>query len=77
MNPSSLTPKQMEQLLSLAADRLGTPADKLKETLEKEGVKGVSAALPPEMQQLLGDREKLTALLADPTVRNLLGQLLD
>ena len=77
MNPSSLTPKQLEQLLTLAAGRLGTPADKLKETLEKEGLAGVSATLPPEMQQLLGDREKLSALLADPAVRNLLGQLLD
>ncbi len=77
MNTPSLTPKQMEQLLHLAAGRLGTPTDKLKETLEKDGLAGVSATLPPEMQQVLADREKLTALLADPAVRKLLEQLLD
>lgn len=77
MNPSSLTPQQLEQLLALAAGRLGTPTDKLKEALEKEGVQGISSALPPQMQHLLEDREKLAALLADPAVRNLLGQLLD
>ncbi len=77
MNPSPLTPEQREQLLALAAGRLGTPTDKLKETFEKEGLKGLSAALPPEAQNLLGDRDKLTALLEDPAVRKLLSQLLD
>lgn len=77
MHPSSLTPEQMEQLLALAAGRLGTPTDKLKETFEKEGLKGLSAALPPEAQALLGDRDKMTALLADPAVRKLLSDLLD
>ena len=77
MNPPSLTPQQMEQLLSLAAGRLGTPTDQLKETFEKEGLKGLSAALPPQAQELLGDREKMAALLKDPAVRRLLSQLLD
>ena len=77
MKPPSLTPQQMEQLLALAAGRLGTPTDKLKETFEKEGLKGLSAALPPEAQELLGDRDKMAALLKDPTVRRLLSQLLD
>ena len=77
MNPSALTPEQLEQMLSLAATRLGTPTDKLKETFEKEGLKGLSAALPPQAQQLLGDRDKMTALLEDPAVRKLLNQLLD
>lgn len=77
MNPPSLTPQQMEQLLALAAGRLGTPTDQLKETFEKEGLKGLSAALPPQAQELLGDREKMAALLKDPAVRRLLSQLLD
>lgn len=77
MNPPSLTPQQMEQLLTLAAGRLGTPTEKLKETFEKEGLKGLSAALPPEAQELLGDRDKMAALLKDPAVRRLLSQLLD
>lgn len=77
MNSPSLTPEQMEQLLSLAAARLGTPTDKLKETFEKEGLKGLSATLPPQAQHLLGDRDKMTALLEDPAIRKLLSQLLD
>ena len=77
MNPSSLTPQQMEQLLAIAAGRLGTPTEKLKEAFEKDGLKGVSAALPPEAQTLLGDRNKMAALLQDPAMRKLLTELLD
>ncbi len=77
MNPSSLTPQQLEQLLTMVAGRLGTPTDKLKETFEKEGLKGLSATLPPEAQSLLEDRAKMTALLQDPAVRKLLTDLLD
>ena len=74
---SQITPEQMEKLLEMAAVKLNTTPDKLKQTLAQNGLEG---ALSPQdaarAHAVLGDKEKLNALLADPSVRRLLGQLL-
>lgn len=71
----SFTPAQMEKLLQVAAGRLGTTPDALKAAFQKDGLKGISAALPPQQAQSLqnGQAEKL---LEDPAVQRLLIQLL-
>ena len=75
---SQITPEQTEKLLALAAGRLGTTPDALRSTLQQNGLQG---ALSPEnaarAAAVLQDKDKLTALLADPSVRRLLEQILD
>ena len=75
---SRITPEQTEKLLTLAAGKLGTTPDALRATLQQNGLQG---ALSPQdaarAAAVLQDREKLTTLLADPSVRRLLEQILD
>ena len=75
---SQITPEQTEKLLALAAGRLGTTPDTLRSTLQQNGLQG---ALSPQdaarAAAVLQDKDKLTALLADPSVRRLLEQILD
>ncbi len=77
---SQITPEQMEKLLTLAAGRLNTTPDALKQALQQKGLQGVGDSLSPQdaarAQSVLQDKDKLTALLADPSVRRLLDQLL-
>lgn len=75
---SQITPEQTEKLLALAAGRLGTTPDALRTTLQQSGLQG---ALSPQdaarAAAVLQDKERLNALLADPSVRQLLEQILD
>ena len=76
----SFTPEQTEKLLVYAAGRLGIPPEQLREAFRQKGVAGLTATLHPEEAQqaaaVLQDREKVAALLQDPTVRRLLAQWL-
>lgn len=74
---SQITPEQMEKLLEMAASRLNTTPDKLKQTLAQNGLEGaLSQQDAARAQAMLEDKDKLSALLADPSVRRLLNQLL-
>lgn len=76
MNQPSFTPEQMEKLLAIAGQKLGTDPQKLKEAYQQGGLKGISAALSPEAQAVIGDKQKTAALLQDPAIQRLLIQLL-
>ena len=74
---SQITPEQMEKLLEMAASRLNTTPDKLKQTLAQNGLEGaLSQQDAARAQAMLEDKDKLSALLADPSVRRFLNQLL-
>lgn len=74
---SQITPEQMEKLLEMAASRLNTTPDALKKTLTQNGLEGtLSGQDAARARAVLQDKDKLAALLADPSVRQLLGQLL-
>lgn len=78
---SQITPEQLEKLLSLAAGRMGTTPEQLKRSIQQQGLQGVAAGMSAQdaarAQNVLENPDKLTALLADPSVRRLLEQLLD
>lgn len=76
MKDPSFTPEQLDKLLTLAGQKLGTDPKKLKEAYQQNGLKGISAALSPEAQAVIGDKQKTAALLADPAIQRLLIQLL-
>ena len=74
---SQITPEQMEKLLTLAAGRLNTTPDALKQALQQHGVQGaLSQQDVARAHAVLQDKEALSHLLADPSVRQLLSQLL-
>lgn len=74
---SHITPEQMNQLLSMAAARMHTTPEALKEALQQKGLQGtLSPQDAARAHAVLQDKDALTALLADPSVRQLLGQLL-
>lgn len=74
---SQITPEQMEKLLEMAAARLNTTPDALRKTVAQNGLEGMlSQQDAARAHAVLGDKEKLSALLADPSVRRLLEQLL-
>ena len=67
---SRITPEQTEKLLTLAAGKLGTTPDALRATLQQNGLQGtLSPQDAARAAAVLQDQEKLTALLADPSVR--------
>ncbi len=76
MKEPSFTPEQTEKLLAIAGQKLGIDPQTLRETYQKEGLKGLSAALSPEAQAVIGDQQKTAALLQDPAIQRLLIQLL-
>lgn len=76
MKEPTFTPDQMEKLLAIAGQKLGTDPQKLKEAYQQNGLKGISAALSPEAQAVIGDKQKAAALLQDPAIQRLLIQLL-
>ena len=74
---SQITPEQMEKLLSMAAARMHTTPDALKKALQQHGVQGaLSDKDAARAHAVLQDKDALTALLADPSVRQFLSQLL-
>lgn len=73
------TPAQMEKMLQVAAGRLGTTPEALKTAFQKDGLKGISASLPPQQAEKMGAITKngqAEKLLDDPAVQRLLIQLL-
>ena len=80
MNDPSFSPEQMEKLLQLAAQRLGTNAQALRNAYQQGGLKGISSALSAEdaakAESILSDKDKTAALLQDPAIQRLLIQLL-
>lgn len=80
MNDASLSPEQMEKLLQLAARRLGTDAQTLRNAYQQGGLSGISASLSDDdstkVASYLQDKEKTAALLQDPAIQRLLIQLL-
>lgn len=76
MKEPSFTPEQMEKLLAVAGQKLGTDPQTLKEAYRQGGLDGISATLSPEAQAVLGDKQKVAALLSDPAIQRLLNQLL-
>lgn len=73
------TPAQMEKLLKVAAGRLGTTPEELKAAFQKNGLKGISAALSPQQAEKMGaitENGQAEKLLDDPAVQRLLIQLL-
>lgn len=78
---SQIAPEQVNQLLRLAAGRLGTTPDRLKAALEQKGLQGLENNLTPQdasrAQAILQDKDALAALLRDPAVRRLLEQILE
>ena len=74
---SQITPEQMEKLLSMAAARMHTTPEALKEALQQKGLEGtLSPQDAARAHAVLQDKDALTALLADPSVRQFLSQLL-
>ena len=73
---NQLTPEQMDKLLRLAGEKLGADPEQLKEAFRKDGLKGISGALSPEAQAVIGDKDKAEALLQNPAIQRLLIQLL-
>ncbi|MCM1164589.1 MAG: PTS sugar transporter subunit IIA [Lachnospiraceae bacterium] len=51
--------KNLDRLINAASEKLGTPPDKLRKTLENGDVKGLSAGLSKS------DKEKLREVLAN------------
>lgn len=78
---SQITSEQLEKLLTLAATRLNTTPQALKTALQQNGLQGMGKTLTAEdaarAQAVLQDKDRLTALLTDPSVKRLLEQLLD
>ena len=77
---SQMTSEQLEQLLQFAAARLGTTSEHLKTALKQQNLQGIPSLSEKQVskaREVMGDKEKLAALLQDPSVRSLIGQLLD
>ena len=74
---SQITPEQMEKLLSMAAARMHTTPEALKEALQQKGLQGtLSDTDAARAHAVLQDKDALSHLLSDPSVRQLLSQLL-
>lgn len=69
------TPAQTEKLLQIAAAKMGTTPEALRAAFQQGGLKGLSAALPPQQAEKLTDGQA-EQLLGDPAVQRLLIQLL-
>ena len=69
------TPAQTEKLLQIAAAKMGTTPEALRAAFQQGGLKGLSAALPPQQAEKLTDGQA-EQLLVDPAVQRLLIQLL-
>lgn len=74
-----LTPAQIEKLLQMAAQRLGTSPEALRSAFQQGGLRGLSAALSPQqaaqVESIAGGKQA-EQLLQDPSIQRLLIQLL-
>lgn len=72
MKGMNLSEGQVQQLLSMAAQKLGTSPQALAQALSQEGT---AVNLPPQVAALMQDKGRLQALMQDPTVQQLLERL--
>ena len=73
MNPSSLTPEKLQNLMRLAGQRLGATPEQLEEVLRTGRTDPLASRLSPDLMRklsaLLSDREQIDRLLASPEVQ--------
>ena len=76
MDPSSLSPQQLEALLRYASSRLNMTPEQLARTVQTGGLQALRAKLPPQkaagLQALLGDGPQAEKWLKSPQVNRLL-----
>lgn len=76
---SQPTPAQMQALLQYASQKLGVPPEQLAAAARTNGYEGLSASLSDSsrrtLESLVGDPQKLQALLSSPQVQELLKRL--
>lgn len=70
MNGMHLSEQQAQQLLNLAAQKLGTTPAELARSLNRDG-----GGLPPQVAALMQDKARLEAILQQPAVKELLDKL--
>ena len=70
MKGMHISPQQAEELLQLAAQKLGTTPEALARTLNQGGTD-----LPPQIAALMQDKGRLEAILQQPAVKELLDKL--
>ena len=79
-NNFNLSPDQLDQLLGVAGQKLGTDPQQLKSQLQSGALDGVMNRIPPEKAQeinaLLQDPQALEQFLSSPKVKMMLAALL-
>lgn len=70
MKGMHISEQQAQELLKMAAQRLGTTPEALAKTLNTDGGK-----LPPQVAALMQDKSRLEAILQQPAVKELLDKL--
>lgn len=76
---SQPTPAQMQALLHYASQKLGVPPEQLAATAKTGDYEELTASLSDSsrrtLESLVGDPQKLQALLSSPQIRELLKRL--
>ena len=72
LNGPNLTPAQLEALLKLTSQRLGTTPESLKQAAESGQLSGMLGDAPPALQQALASPQAAQELLASPQAQKLL-----
>ena len=76
---SQPTPAQMQALLQYASQKLGVPPEQLAAAAKTGGYEGLTSSLSDNgrrtLESLVGDPQKLQALLDSPQIRDLLNRL--
>lgn len=70
MKGMHISEQQAQELLKMAAQRLGTTPEALAKTLNTDG-----GNLPPQVAALMQDQSRLEAILQQPAVKELLDKL--
>ena len=70
MKGMHISEQQAQELLNMAAQRLGTTPEALAKTLN-----GGGSRLPPQVAALMQDKSRLEAILQQPAVKELLDKL--
>lgn len=70
MKGMHISEQQAQELLKMAAGRLGTTPEALAKTLNTDG-----SDLPPQVAALMQDKSRLEAILQQPAVKELLEKL--
>lgn len=76
---SQPNPAQLQALLQYASQKLGMPPEQLAAMAKTGGYEGLSSSLSDSsrrtLESLVGDPQKLQALLDSPQIRDLLNRL--